>query len=156
MASTIVHNDPDTSTQAGLNVGAIYEISPSNLLAVEPGNVDNIVVLASAARTTTQTQADQTNSGGRGIIVVLDVTVIGTGNITLEIDGKDPVSGKYYAILTGAAVSSNSTNIYRVYPGLTAAANATANDVLPRTWRVKVTANNANAVTYSVGAIVMI
>lgn len=120
------------------------------------GNLDNIVVLASAARTTTQTQADQTNYNHRGIIAVLDMTLVGTGSVTLEIDGKDPVSGKYYAILTGVAVTTNSTNIYRVYPGLTAVANATVNDVLPRTWRVKVTANNANSATYSVGAMLIL
>lgn len=119
-------------------------------------NLDNITVLASASRTTTQTQGDQTNFNHRGIIVVLDMTVVGTGSVTLEIDGKDPVSGKYYAILTGAAVTTNSTNIYRIYPGLTASANATANDVLPRTWRVKVTANNSNAATYSVGAMLLL
>lgn len=119
-------------------------------------NLDNITVLASASRTTTQTQGDQTNYNHRGIIVVLDMTVVGTGSVTLEIDGKDPVSGKYYAILTGAAVTTNSTNIYRVYPGLTASANATVNDVLSRTWRVKVTANNSNAATYSVGAMLLL
>lgn len=120
------------------------------------GNLDNIVVLPSAARTTTQTSADMTNYNHRGIIVVLDVTVPGTGSITLEIDAKDPVSGKYYAVLAGAAVTTTITNVYRVYPGLTAVANATASDVLPRTWRVKVTANNANSVTYSVGAMLIL
>lgn len=120
------------------------------------GNLDNIVVLASAARTTTQTQTDQTNYNHRGIIVVLDMTVVGTGSVTLEIDAKDPVSGKYYAVLTGAAVVTNVTNVYRVYPGLTAVANATVSDVLPRTWRVKVTANNANSATYSVGAMLVL
>lgn len=120
------------------------------------GNLDNIVVLASAARTTTQTQADQTNYNHRGIVAVLDMTTVGSGSVTLEIDGKDPVSGKYYALLTGAAVITNSTNIYRVYPGLTAATNATANDVLPRTWRIKVTANNSNSCTYSVGCMLVV
>lgn len=120
------------------------------------GNQDNISAVASAAYTTTQTQADQTNYSARGLVVVLDMTVVGTGSVTLEIDGKDPVSGKYYAILTGAAVVTNVTNVYRVYPGLVAAANVTANDILPRTWRVKVTANNANSATYSVGAMLVL
>ncbi len=123
---------------------------------MQQGNRDNIVVLSSAARTTTQTQADQTNYNHRGIIAVLDMTVVGTGSVTLEIDGKDPVSGKYYSLLTGAAVVTNVTNVYRVYPGLTASANATANDVLPRTWRIKVTANNANSATFSVGVMLLL
>jgi hypothetical protein len=114
-----------------------------------------VTVLASAARTTTQTQADQTNQGAAGIVVILNMTVVGTGSVTLTIQGKDPVSGSYYTLLAGAAVTTNSTNVYRVYPGLTAAANAVASDNLPRTWRVLVTANNANSATYSVGAILL-
>jgi len=84
--------------------------------------------------------------------VTLDVTTPGTGSITLEIDAKDSVSGKYVALLTGAAVTTTSTNIYVIHPELTAAANSIAKDVLPHTWAVKVTANNANSMTYSVGA----
>ena len=88
---------------------------------------------------------------------VMKITIESTDTlITLEIDGKDPVSGKYYSLLTGAAVVTNVTNVYRVYPGLTASANATANDVLPRTWRIKVTANNANSATFSVGVMLLL
>jgi hypothetical protein len=122
----------------------------------EYNNQDNIVILASAARTATQTGSDQTNFNAHGIIVVLDMTVVGTGSVTLEIDGKDPVSGKYFALLTGAAVTTNSTNVYTVYPGNTVTTNVSASTVLPRTWRVKVTANNANSATYSVGAMLIV
>ena len=118
-------------------------------------NIEQSVGITASGATTTQTGADQTNYNGRGVIVVLDMTTVGTGSVTLSIQGKEPTSGKYYTILTGAAVTTNSTNVYRVYPGLTAAANATVNDILPRTWRVVVTANNANATTYTVNAIVM-
>ncbi len=120
------------------------------------GTQDNIALMPSAAYTTTQTSADQTNPNARGVVVVLDMTIVGTGSVTLTIKGKDPVSGKYYTILAGVAVTTNSTNIYRVYPGLTAAANATASDVMPRTWQVVVTANNANSATYSVGAMLIL
>lgn len=153
LAVNMAGTDGDTASSIMEIVPGLYN---GATVDQQRGNLDNIVVLASAARTTTQTQADQTNYNHRGIIVVLDMTVVGTGSVTLEIDAKDPVSGKYYAVLTGAAVTTNSTNIYRVYPGLTAAANATANDVLPRTWRVKVTANNANSATYSVGAMLIL
>ena len=111
----------------------------------------NVTELASASRTTTQTGADTTNSNARGIHVVLDMTIVGTGSVTLTIQAKDEASGKYYTLLAGAAVTTNSTNIYKVYPGLTAAANAVASDVLTPTFRILVTANNANAATYSVG-----
>lgn len=108
-------------------------------------------ILASAARTTNQTSADYDSLGCRGIKVVLDMTNVGTGSVTVTIQGKDESSGKYFTLLAGAAVTTNSTNVYTVYPGLTASANAVASDVLPRTWRVTVTANNANPATYSVG-----
>ncbi len=153
IATQMAGSDAITAANLLIVAHALYN---GSTMDQQRGNLDNITVLASAARTTTQTQADQTNYNHRGIVVVLDMTTVGTGSVTLEIDGKDPVSGKYYALLTGAAVTTNVTNIYRVYPGLTAAANATANDILPRTWRVKVTANNANSATYSVGAMLIV
>jgi hypothetical protein len=115
-------------------------------------NNEEATLLASAARTTTQTGADITNyQGNSGLIVVLDVTSAGTGSITLSIEGKDSASGKYYTILSGSAVTTNSTNRYRVGPTLAAAANSVAQDYLPRVFRIVVTANNANSITYSVG-----
>ncbi len=141
------------------------QAAQSGTWTVQPGNTQNttpwlvnspssdLTVFASGAQTATQTQADQTNNTAKGIKVVLDMTNVGAGpSVTLEIDGKDAASGKYYSILTGAAVTTVSTNVYTVYPGLTASANVAANDVLPHTWRVKVTANNSNSGTYSVGA----
>jgi len=119
------------------------------------GNVD-ATILASAARTTTQTGSDITNYNARGIKVVLDTTVASTGSVTLKIQGKDSVSGAYYDILTGAAVTNVSTNVYTIYPGATAVGNTTVNDSLPRVWRVVVTANNSNSQTYSVGSCVLL
>jgi hypothetical protein len=90
------------------------------------GNQD-VTLLSSAARTTTQTSADQTNYNGlSALIVVLDVTSAGTGSVTLSIEGKDTASGKYYQILAGTAVTTNSTNRYRVGVNLAAVANSVA------------------------------
>jgi len=115
-----------------------------------------VTILSSAARTTTQTGSDQTNRNARGIAVVLDMTAVGTGSVTLTIEGKDPLSGKYVTLLAGIAVTTNSTNVYTVYPGYAATANVSANAALWRTWRVNVTANNANSATYSVGSILLL
>lgn len=119
-------------------------------------NVDTGALITASGATTTQTGTDQTNYNGRGLKVVLNMTVVGTGSVTLSIQGKDSASGVYYTILTGAAVTTNSTTIYTVYPGITATANVSASDILPRTWRVLVTANNANPTTYTVGASVIL
>jgi hypothetical protein len=109
----------------------------------------------SAARVATPTvMADQANpKGERGLLVVIDTTVIGAAPSTVfTIEGKDPLSGKYFAILVSAAVVAVGTIVLRVYPGLVAAANLVANDVLPLTWRVKAVHGNANSHTYSVSA----
>lgn len=103
------------------------------------------------AATTTQTGPDVVNTGARGVRVTLVTTAIGTGSITVTIQGKDRASGTYYTLLVGAAVVTNTTNHYTVFPGATVTGNVSANDCLPYFWRVLVTAGNANAATYTVG-----
>jgi hypothetical protein len=114
-------------------------------------NSDLGAIITASSATTTQTSADQTNFNGRGVIMVVNVTSAGTGSITCEIDGKDGASSSYPSLLTGAAITTNSTNVYTVYPGAPATANVSANSPVPRTFRAKCTANNANAMTYTVG-----
>lgn len=106
---------------------------------------------AQTAQTATLAGPDQTNYGARGISVYVKTTTIGTGSITLTIQGKDTASGDYYTLLAGAAIVTNTVNRYTVFPGNAVAANVTANDQLPHTWRLLVTSNNANPVAYSVG-----
>ena len=134
------------------STGGFDSSAPDLVQSVVPRD---LTILASGARTTTQTGSDQINPGARGLLVVVDMTVVGTGSITMTIQGKDPASAKYYTILASAAVITNVTNLYRVYPTITASANAIAQDVLPATWRILVTANNANSATYSVGAVLL-
>jgi len=109
----------------------------------------------SAARTASPAaMQDQSSSGSKGIVVVIDTTVLPGADVSnvFTIQGKDPISGKYYTILASAVIAGLGTVILRVYPGLTAAANLVANDVLPAQWRVIVVAGNGNSATYSVGA----
>lgn len=114
-------------------------------------NTDGTAI-ASAAFTATQNSADLYNSDGRGVVVTLDVTAIVTApSITLSIEGKDPASGKYYTLLSGAAVTTVSTNRYRVHPAITETANVDVADLVPFVWRVRIVHGNANSITYSVG-----
>lgn len=116
----------------------------------------NVTLITSAARTATNSSADQTNYNGRGVVVFVNVTVAGTGSITVTIERKDPISGTYSTILASAAITTISHNIYQVMPSMVVAANSKADEILPRTWRVTVTHNNANSITYSVGASVVV
>lgn len=119
----------------------------------ERNNNDNITIISAANVTTTQTSPTQVNYNHRGAIVVLQTTAIGTGSITLSIQGIEPVSNYTWTILSGVAVTTNTTVLYKVHPSLPASANSVAQDILPRSWQVLVTANNANAATYAVYGI---
>jgi hypothetical protein len=115
----------------------------------------DIVLAVSASRTTDPTLTPASFSQtepGEGVIVIVDVTTAGTGSITAFIEGFDLASGKWYTLLAGAAIVTAVTNTYWVYPGLTDVANSRAALHLPRVWRVRIVHNNANAITYSVGA----
>ena len=118
-------------------------------------NVD-MVVAVGVGSIATLAGNDQTNPYGRGVKVLANVSAIGTGSITVTVQGKEPASGQYYTILASAAIVANGQTLLSIYPGLPAVANVSANDVLPRTWRVLVTANNANPVNFVVGASVIV
>lgn len=108
---------------------------------------------ALAARTATPTvMSNNRSAGSRGIVVVVDTTVVpgAAPSNVVKIQGFDPISGKYYDILTSAAIVGVGTIVLRVYPGLSPSANLTVSDVLPPMWRVIVTAGNGNSATYSV------
>ena len=110
------------------------------------------VAIPSGTFNSTQTQSDQISDLYKGIVVLFNVSARVDGTYTLEIDGKDPASLQYYQILVGTGIVATGMNVYRVYPGLIAVANATVNDVLPENWRIKVTAVGAvSGATYSVG-----
>lgn len=109
-------------------------------------------LFSSAARTATSQSSDQTNRSWRGLICVINVTAASaTPSVVFTIQGKDSVSSVYYTHLASAAITGTGTTVLRVYPGLTAAANLTANDVLSRTWRIDATHADADSITYSVG-----
>jgi hypothetical protein len=120
------------------------------------GNMDGITLINASNVTTDQGSTLQTNYNGRGVIVVFDmIDASASPSVTLQIIGDEPVTGTDWLILAGTAITANGVHVYRVYPGLTASANATANDIIPRTWGVATVANNANQATYKVCAIVM-
>jgi len=135
----------------GTNALAAGAMAWNGATADRQRNNTDVTFLASASRTTTQGPTNITTFNARAIYIVLDMTVVGTGSVTLSVDMVDPASTKKVNLLTGAAVTTNGTNIYKIGVGLTAAANLVVNEYLPRTITITVTANNANPATYSVG-----
>jgi hypothetical protein len=111
-------------------------------------------LLTSAARTSAPTTASITTYDAQGITVVMDVTAVAaTPDLTVTIEGVDAASTKQYAILTGASVSTVTTNVYKVYPGVTVAANAAASQPLPRTIDINIAHGDADSATYTLGYV---
>lgn len=119
-------------------------------------------LLASGSRTTTQTVEPSSSSvllNGMGDIAfleaVLDMTVVGTGSVTLSIEGYDEAAAAFKTILASAAIVTNITTAILLGPGAPSVANVSSPRIVPKRWRVVATANNANAATYSVSARVV-
>ena len=109
------------------------------------------------AQATTVNSGDLDNPAGSATAFVVDITAITgtTPSATFLVEGKDPVSGKYYTILASAALTAAGTTVLRVFPGATAAANASVNDFIPKTFRVTCTiAGTTPAVTATVGVLI--
>ena len=119
-------------------------------------NNDLFGFLPGVGATASQNSPDLANPYGRGVKVIVNVTAIGTGSITVSIQAKDPGSGAYVTLLSSAAIIANGVVVLTVYPGLAVTLNVSANDILSKTWRVAVVANNANPANYSVGASVIV
>lgn len=111
-----------------------------------------IELLASAARTA-EASFEVDDNDMMGGVFILDVTAGASASdtLTLNIDGYDPVSGKWYTILDSAALQANATTAYTVFPSAPVTANVSANNILPQKFRVVVEKNNATAITYSLG-----
>ncbi len=156
----------DGATVNGLNVaGFVYGFNADSTRSNPGGqgqlenwrNNFNSTILASAVRSANNNSGDQINFNGKGLHLTFNITAVpGAQTVTLTLEGKDETSGQYYTILAGAAQAANGTFIMRVYPGLTAAANLTANDILPRLWRVSIAHSGAGNFTYSVGASIIL
>jgi hypothetical protein len=114
---------------------------------------DYVYALPLKARIASENSNDFENTyNAVGAVVVIDCTaIVSTPSVVFKLQGKDTGSGKYYDIITSAAITAAGTTVLRIYPGLTAAANLTVSDVLPRAWRINAVNGDADSITYSVG-----
>lgn len=127
-----------------LSIGALF------CVPVQAQNAGG-TLLASAARTASVNSADQVNLSGDSVHVIVDVTAYTSGTLTVSVQGKDPASGKYYTLLSSAALAATGTTVLKVGKGLPATANVSANDLLPLVWRVSVVGASTPIATFSVG-----
>lgn len=114
-----------------------------------------VTLLASAARTATTSSAIQTNHNARGVILLVSVTVAGTGTLAPRVLDEDSLTtlGQFVAIAT------TGTYGYVVYPGATATTtglSGAASAPLPRGWFAQMVKDDASSWTYSVTAHVIV
>jgi hypothetical protein len=102
----------------------------------------------SQERATSATHGPFDNQDGRGLTAVIDITGRdGSTTLTATILGYDPVSGKTWTLLASSALSSVATTVLKVFPGSAVSANASANDQLPKQFKIKTeVANGTNLV----------
>lgn len=118
-------------------------------------NQENAAIIAHAAASVGVTGTDYNSTNANGLILFINITAItGTApTLTVTLQGRTPL-GFYYTILASAALTATGLTVLRVYPGLVAAANLVANDILPAGFRV-VTAigGTTPAVTATISAV---
>ena len=109
--------------------------------------------LPSTARTADVT-SDDFLVKGRGLIVVIDVTLDpASASVVFTVRGVDHVSGSTFNLLTSAAIAATGTTVLRITPDLTAAANLIAETLLPTTLRVFADHTDTDSITYSVSGM---
>lgn len=110
-------------------------------------------IIAPSTARTADTTFEVISNKTRTAQFIVDITA-GAGvsdTITIEIDGYDSASGKWYTILDSAALNAVGTTILRVGMEYTASSNLIAKDFLPDKFRVIGNKNNATSITYSIG-----
>jgi hypothetical protein len=116
----------------------------------------SIPVLRSEARTaTTVNSIDMGNFGYRGAHVMVNVTTATSGSYTPHIQAKDPISGAYYDVLVGPAISATGITILKIYPGINSITNGSASDILPSTWRMQLIGASTPNMVLSVSAYLL-
>lgn len=121
-------------------------------------STETAAVITHNAAATGTTGFDMNAANYRGALVYVNITALtGTSpTLTVTIQAKTPVSGVYYTVLASAALTATGLTVLRVYPGLAATANLSANDILPASYRV-ITAigGTTPAVTATVSAVLV-
>lgn len=106
-------------------------------------NADRCIGLGSVI---THTAASAGVTGGlldthqaKGCLIYINVTAITgtTPTLTVTLKGIDPAGqSNTYTVLASTALNATGLTVLKVYPGLTAAANTVANDVMPAISRI--------------------
>jgi len=112
-----------------------------------------LAFLPSATRTAGDIPLDINNTEDyQSAIIVVDVTAYpAAASVTLILQGKDLLSGKYWNILVSAGITSTGTTVFHVNDGTEPLTNISIRTRLPRVWRLFFLHDDTDSITYSVG-----
>lgn len=134
--------------------GASYSLgqtTASGSLPVTVATNDSVLTnttgVVQAASTTANSSNNIQTYGAEGAVVVLNISAVSGGNVTLVINGVTS-SGYTYPILQPTSVSLTGVTAYRVGRGLTPASGMVANDVVPKT--LQIVATVSGSITYGI------
>lgn len=119
-------------------------------------DAQRIEVCPLLARTATHAVRIENFGGARYGRLVIDVTAVAdTPSVVVTIKAVEKVSGKESTVLASAAITGTGTTVLKVGPGLTAGANAVANDVMPPLIEIEAVHADTDSITYSMGLELM-
>lgn len=103
-------------------------------------------LLPLALRTATTHASDtlDNSDGYAGLYLFTKVTVPNGGSLTVTVQGYDPQTQTYFDLLVGAAITTASTQVLLVYPGVTKTANVSDDRPLPSHFRVSAVVSTAS------------
>lgn len=143
------------STDQQLSINSLSVVGAIDFFWTRQNNEPFQPFSLAAQATGTVNGAGFGNSVCRGGKFFIDVTAITAGSVTINIQVQDPYSGKWVTILSSAAIAAVSTVVLTVYPGMVAAANLVANDVITRAYRIQAVVVTG-PVTLTVGASLVV
>jgi hypothetical protein len=139
---------PSTAVAAGT-----YHFAEQPVTGASSGTTPGIVTVSGpyALKTGAPTgSGDVLYSAGKYLSLVVSITNINAGTLTVTIYGADAASNTVYLILASTALAANAVTVLRVGPTYTVAANLVAQDIIPLTWNVQVA--TTTTITFSLGA----
>lgn len=125
-------------------------------MAIVPRNQE-VTLFASDARTATVDGASQDNPECRGGHFTIDVTgTNATPSVVAKIQGWDPAASDWYDILVATPITAEGKTVLKIYPGIPVVSGGVVSDILPKTWRLRMEHADADSITYSVGAALVV
>lgn len=145
LQASVVGSGDSMASQTGLASINFQELYNNSSFDRQRNNTTGSVIAAGA--TTSNAGVSTTTYNASKAVIIANISAFTSGSLTVAINGITS-SGYSYPILTSTALSATGVTPLRIFPGATPSANATANDMVPRTLQVVTTVSGT--LTYGI------